>query len=214
MSRLKLIAIVGAVLAVLIIILSLILLKKINVPLSLQPKIDTKQVTTDSYVDSSDSNVVFNVFSGKNTLYTSSKTGKDPVTDFLKKTDFLPKGVNKNLKDGRVKEETGMQHFYYYQTIHSIPVYGSSIAVHIKNGNQIYGADGNIIKDQTVGTEKISVEQAGNIALKQAQAENPGVQITPFASEKVILSKKVLGLDSDTKNYLTLAVEIKGGYRF
>lgn len=174
-------------------------------------KIDTKMATADSYIDSSDSNVVFNVFSGKNSLYTSTKTGKDAADDFLEKTDFLSHGLSKDLKEGRTKEETGMQHFYYYQTIHSIPVYGSSIAVHIKNGNQIYGADGNVIKDQTVGTEKISEQQAGNIALKQAQAENPGVQITPFASEKVILNKKVLGLDSDTKNYLTLAVEIKGG---
>ena len=211
MKRLKIISGIGVILAVLLIVLTFILLKRLNVSLPLpgQATVDIKKASTDSYIESQNTNTVFNVFSGKESIYTSNKTGRDAAVDFLSQTDFLPKDFARNIEDRRSKEEPGgKQHFYFYQTINNIPVYGSNIAVHIKNGNQIYAAEGNVLKDETLGDEVLTEQEAGPIALKQAQLDNPDTELSVIASEKVILNTKLLGLDNDGKNHVALAVEI------
>lgn len=101
------------------------------------------------------------------------------------------------------------EHYFYHQKINNIPVFAGILAIHLRNGNEIYSIDGNLVFDETFDAEKISEEQAKEIALKKAREEAfSNINFKIEKAEKYILNLKILGLSSDETNYLTLAVTI------
>lgn len=101
------------------------------------------------------------------------------------------------------------KHFFYNQKINNIPVFGSILGVHVRNENEIYSLEGNLILDETIKTQKISYDQAKEIAFNKAREETGGN--LPLKIEKIdpyILNLKLLGLTEDKNNYLTLAITI------
>ncbi len=101
------------------------------------------------------------------------------------------------------------EHFFYNQKINNIPVFGGILAIHLRNENEIYSVDGSLIFDETLKAEKITNEQAKEIALQKAkEEESAGVPLKIEKTERFILNLKILGLSDDETNYSTLAVTI------
>jgi Zn-dependent metalloprotease len=101
------------------------------------------------------------------------------------------------------------EHFFYNQKIGNIPVFAGILAVHIRNGNQIYSVNGNLILNETLTAEKITEEQAKEIALKKAREQIPSnIGLKVEKAQRYILNLKILGFSDDETNYTTLAVTV------
>ena len=101
-----------------------------------------------------------------------------------------------------------MDHYYYNQTVEDIPVFGGVLAIHVKNDNEIYGIDGDLIRNTRLQNESVSEDKAKESALKEAQKEIQEGTFEVLETKKYILNKALLGLTNDQKNYLTLAVTV------
>lgn len=101
------------------------------------------------------------------------------------------------------------EHFFYNQKINNIPVFAGILAVHLRNGNEIYSVDGSLIFNETVRAEKITEDQAKDMALKKTKEEVPSnMALIVQKAERYILNLKILGFSDDETNYNTLAVTI------
>lgn len=100
------------------------------------------------------------------------------------------------------------QHFFYQQKINNIPVYGAILSVHLKNKNEVYAVDANLVVKQDLANEAITKDKAEDMALEKAAKDT---KITPLKVESVkkyILNKKILGLSDDIANKVTYVVVI------
>jgi len=109
----------------------------------------------------------------------------------------------------KYKFPSSSEHYLFNQMIQGIPVYYATLAVHVRNKNEIYAVQGNLVLNQTVNSQHISDEQAKEIALIAAQKENPKEQLKVVSAQRYIFNKRITSWDlADDTNYLTLAVRI------
>lgn len=151
----------------------------------------------------------------KNTQIKGTSTIQNNPQKLIPKNFIQNSFLSRFLKDRQDKFLTARnfnlngEHFFYNQKIGNIPVFAGILAVHLRNGNEIYSVDGNLIFNETLKAEKISEEQAKEIALGKArQEETAGIPLKIAKSERFILNLKILGLSDDETNYSTLAVTI------
>ncbi len=141
--------------------------------------IDTKQLSSYSKSVSSQNHSYFNLNSETGYLYKSTKFGTEALKDFLdqKIADsrgvvLIPKDLNKNSVIDRTTESYGSaikkEHYFLTQTLDNYPIYGSSIIVHIRNGNEIYSASGNLVLTNKKTTQKIKSEDSIKIAIEDS----------------------------------------------
>lgn len=105
---------------------------------------------------------------------------------------------------------TKRQHFYYEQTIKDIPVYAGTLAVHVKNADEIYDVSGTLLSDTTTSPVKLNDLQAQNKALAAARKDLAGnATFAINKTQKYIINKKLLGVSNDDTNYNTLAIDIR-----
>jgi len=98
-------------------------------------------------------------------------------------------------------------HHYYEQEVQNIPVYGSMLAVHMKE-NAVYALSGGIVNSQTLPAASLSVYDAERIAMAEAKKRAPELSLTISQSEKSVFNAQLIGLSSDGRNYLTQAVTV------
>lgn len=155
--------------------------------------------------------------------FKSVKNGQAAVEEYLKTNPngLLPNNfaVNSELKrttrdqNDRFLTERGFnlkgEHFFYQQKIKGVPVYGAKLAVHLKNGSEIYSLSGNVVNSDDLPTEKITGETAKQRALEAATRDGKSSKkLKVVATEKNVLNKKILGAEEDVKNYNTLRVTV------
>lgn len=105
--------------------------------------------------------------------------------------------------------KVNQKHYFYNQDINDIPVFGSSLAIHIRNENEVYAIDANLANEDITTKSVLSVEQAQQIALSQAQKEaTASAELQIIDTKKYIFNFAVLGLSEDAKNYVTQAVTV------
>lgn len=101
------------------------------------------------------------------------------------------------------------EHFFFNQKIINIPVYGANLIIHLRAFNEIYSLKGNLVFDETLNKQQITEGKAREVAYKKAEEETlPNLQLKIIDSQRLILNKKILGLEDDETNYLTVATTI------
>lgn len=209
--------ILGLITFIIIVIPLFVLLKKTTTK---KPKISEY-----SKQNVSEGHSVFSISSEQDYIYKSRKNGEEAVEDFIKTggeingKEMLPKDFYGNSKKVRVVKDNKLnpsyntsssskEHYFYKETVEGIPVYGSSLIVHLKNGNEIYSVSGNITTEKNITSQKVSVEDAFKIAKEKAIFESKNAKDLKFSENtKSIINFKILGLSQDLTNYLTLAVK-------
>ena len=196
--------------------LSLVLLKNVSIQ---------GRLSSYSSVLEDEDRTKFSLNSEDSYLYKTKNKGLEGVKEFLAenpkyKNSLLPNNFLKNSELTRSEKDTNnpflkknkisssKEHYFFTQKINGIPVYGSSLIVHIKNGNEIYSISGNLIKKDIILSQKISKEEAENKTLVLAK-EEAKTKLIIFKSENLIFNKKIAGLSNDPKNYYSLAVTVK-----
>ena len=190
--------------------------------------IKTDDLTDDSSVSGDKNNVRYSIYAKNEYVYKSNKTGQDAAKDFITKNptidgkkllpdDFLESSdlvrSFKDTQDGNLgsalQNKTG-EHYYYRQKIKNFPVFGSEVAVHVRNGNEVYAVGGNVIFNTSITEEKISTDKAKEIALKDAVHDREIANFRVKSEEKMIFNLSVFGISSDDTNNLVLVVEVEG----
>lgn len=103
-------------------------------------------------------------------------------------------------------------HYYYTQTVQDIPVFGSVLAIHVKDDKNIYALDGSLLNKTTVSPISISKEQAENIAkttyIKDHKISDELTPLKTVKEQEYIFNNKLLGRSSDSTNYHTLSLVV------
>lgn len=193
----------------------------------LNPSLKTQNLSDFSKVIPGKSTNYFIIQKDDGYIYKSNKEGLDAVKDLINKnpsfkgTKLLPSDFGKNSDLTRSEKDSedkflkskniniSNEHYFFEQKINGIPVYGSSLAVHLRNKNEIYSASGNVVSTKITTEQKITEDQARQIALNDAQEEVPeATQFKIVKGQKYILNKKILGISDDEKNHLALRLQI------
>ncbi len=136
--------------------------------------------------------------------------------------DILPPHIAKNLKPTRVAidaqdpvlaQHPGVQsnkHYYFTQTIQEVPLYGSSISVHMKDDKAVYAMLGSYVNSQVIEPQKISLTQAQEVVIAKAKASavaRPKLD----SSRQVVVNQALLGTSSDGRNIPALEIKLSDG---
>src|SRR3989344_1833178 len=189
--------------------------------------INIKDVSKESIVKDAKNTVYFSLYKKTGYLYKTKSEGIDGVKEFLQDRqkangakiipkDFidnsaLARSVNDQNDPFLKKRNINLsnEHFFFTQKIKGIPIYSSSLVIHLRNKNEIYSIDGNLVKNENVDSEVVLEEKARQSAIDKAYKEiQQGTKLKVIGTKKYILNKKILGINDDEKNYLTLEVKV------
>ncbi len=166
---------------------------------------DASKLTSYSKIKTSDNRSYFNVNSENGYLYKSNKIHEDAVRDFLRQkfTDqgkyIVPDDIVNNstvIRSEKSSSLTSNEHYFLEQTLNGIPIYGSSIVVHLRNKNEIYSTSGNIILTKDTTLPVLSKESAKEIALNDSLISVP-LQTFVIRDENTIYYNKGLLEDGE-----------------
>src|SRR3989344_992823 len=189
--------------------------------------INIKDASKESTVKNNKDTVYFSLYKKTGYLYKTKSEGLEAVKEFLRTSqkvngaeiipkDFIDnsvfvKSVN-DQNDPFLKTRNiniSNEHFFFTQKIKEIPIYSSSLVIHLRNKNEIYSIDGNLVKNENFESEVVSEEKARQSAIDKAYKEiQQGTKLKVIGTKKYILNKKILGINDDEKNYLTLEVKV------
>lgn len=189
--------------------------------------LDTSVLAKESTVSITNDTAVYSLQGYNQTLIRTQETGVNAAWEYIRRApgngrvSLIPANYPNEatlVKSEKDKEDPFFQknniqstneHYFFDQTIKGIPVFGAQLIIHLRNGNELYSVDANLVKNQTVPEQKLTEEQAQVIAMQKARTEAPAnVQLITNNLKKYIINKKVLGIDKDEKNYLTYSVPV------
>lgn len=172
----------------------------------------------------------FSLTSEEDYLYkVSGKEGADAALEFIKKNPtfgksgkLFPKDFSENVALKRSEKDMddeylkknnisiSNEHYFFEQKIRGIPVYSASVVVHLKNKNEVYSALGNISTGDKQTVQKITDEEAIQIALNEATKDEPSTEGFRVPSrKKYFVNKKVLGISEDPVDHIALEVVVQ-----
>ncbi len=209
-------------------LVSVVVIVLLFMPFNTSPKLNTTSVSKDSNVIQTTNTTTVSMQGYNSYLYKTNNTGKDAALEFIQRdpqynaSSIIPKDFAQNTSITRSEDDNNdpflkrnnvnitNQHFFFDQKINNIPVYGATLTIHLRNGNEIYAVQGNLVKNNTIQKQVIPLQKAKERALQSAYAEAPQAESLSIKdSEKYILNKKILGIADDDTNYTTLAVTVK-----
>ena len=186
--------------------------------------IDNKILGKNAYLVKHANDNVFSLYAQSGYLYKSNKQNQAAALNFIHAN---PNGIfgnglngssNVRLTRSIVGKQNptdylpGTQHYFYQQTMDNLPVYDGIIAVHVKHADEVYATSGVVITQQPKTlTAQITNQQAGAIALEQAQKDSSGQNLIIADEKEYLLNLQALGLRSDGTTYHVLAVLIMSG---
>jgi Zn-dependent metalloprotease len=187
-------------------------------PKLIETIIPPSSISKDSSIILTKNTSLFSLQSSNSYFYKTKSTGIAAAREFMTQNPtynsqpLIPKNFKENaplLKTVKDSVNPSSVFYTFGQNINKIPVFNAGLKIHLKNGNEIYSVQANLINNFQIEEQKLSEQTAQNIATLQAQKDAP--QNTPLileSTQKYILNKKILG-ENDETNYLTLAVIIK-----
>ncbi len=216
----------------LVICLSFLLYSKSTTTTSPEKKIPlvlkTASVSKGSTVTISKNTALYSLQGYDAILFKTQASGLDAAWEFINEAPYygtarlLPENFAKeavlarNVQDSddpfmqQNNVQSTSEHYFFEQKIQGTPVFGAKLAIHLRNGNEIYAVEGNVVSNQQVDARKISDDTAQTIALEKAKLDaEPNANVTVKEAQTFILNKKVLYESEDETNYLTLAYTIK-----
>lgn len=171
---------------------------------------------------------VFSISSQKDYIYKAKAKGRDAAVEFLKANPSInsapplfPKDFEKNASVTREeldrddpflkKNNAGMnnEHYFFTQSVNGIPVYNSSVVVHLRNGNEIYAVSGDISTSSTQTMEKLNETNAAEIARRQAQKESGTTELKISVVGKYYINEKLLGISENSDDQLAVKVDVE-----
>lgn len=176
--------------------------------------IDTQHVTDQSRVVIRDTSTDIGLYSNQDNLYETRDSGETGVMEFLNEQPqvegwkILPTNYQSSIRKFRQNQTGNESHYFYQQTVNGIPIYASQLALHQRQGNQIYSLQGNVVTNTQIMTGIITEEEARTIALTMARKDT-GYAIVVSAVNKVIFNGQAIGVSDDPTNYLTFEVSVK-----
>jgi len=193
----------------------------------LNPSLNTQNLSDYSKIIPGKATNYFVIQKDDGYIYKSSKTGLDAVKDFINKNPsfrgvrLLPSNFAKNSDLTRSEKDSedkflksknidiSNEHYFFEQKINGIPVYGSSLVVHLRNKNEIYSVSGNLVNTKTTTEQKITEDEARSIVLALSKEEEPEIKSFVYhPAQKIIFNKSIVGIDKDTTNYLALLIQV------
>lgn len=171
-----------------------------------------------STIKSDNGRTYFSLNSETESLYISDKKGIDAVNDFLKSDPkysgnkkLLPENFTENSVLSRTSDSDKSiekkEHFFFTQSINSVPVFGSYLIVHLKNDNAVYSVNGNLSSHSKVTQKKLSDDEAVQIAIEDAQNETDA-KLVARSPQKYIFNQRIIDISNDSSNYISLGVYI------
>ncbi len=180
---------------------------------------DVSKSPLSSYsVSNTDNNkIYFNLNSETGYIYKSKEKGSEAIKDFLSKDPKLgsekklfPRDFQKNSYITRTSKSVGLngsrEHYFLTQTLNGIPIYATTLAVHIKNGGEIYALSGNLSTNYKQVKQLLTNEQAIQITLDEARKESGISDLAARNPTKYYLNPYVADISSDTNNHLVLSL--------
>jgi len=182
-------------------------------------KNNTKNLTRYSATRQVNERSYFNINAENGYIYKSGNEGMEAVKDFTKQkiggsdgNSIFPKDLINNIKSERVSDSFGSsdnkQHFFFIQTLNNVPIYGSSLVVHIKNGNEVYSTSGNLALSSKSTKKLLSDEKAKEIALAAAKKEKSDKEFAVYSIEKYYFNNSIMELSNDPTNHIAAAITI------
>lgn len=143
--------------------------------------------------------------------------GASTVKNVKKK--LLPKNIRRNLrltrslkdKDDKLFQKFHLtaEHFTFEQELQGVPIYGSTLKIHVKNGNEIYAISGQLVTSQQIAQSLLSDQAAEEIVLEKARYEAPAdIQLEIVKSQWYAFNPRLVGLLEREETFPALAVTI------
>lgn len=233
--RLK-VAMVVAVVVLLLVVAGNLLIKRFQPvaekPLDLPPRISLQNVDPNFRIQSDATVSTIKVRKDKGVLYQANGQHMDAVKEFLQTNPTYEGSDGKRLfpdtiaQDAQFKRsqndsdnptykrlmhDTSEEHYFYEQTVHGIPVYGSHLTVHLRNNNEIYDVDGILLTNGNLPAILVSNERAIEVAKEAAKKDaETAAEFTAGATTKYVFNRKLLNLAPTDTNHLVLEIPITG----
>ena len=156
-----------------------------------QSNIKKLEITPYSSITRDTGRTVYSINTTSTYLYKSNKKGLDAAKEFIQKNPSIgnsgplfPDGFSKNAtltrqvddKNDSFLKKNGItinnEHYFFSQSLNGIPIYKSSVAVHIKNESEVYSTSGNVSSTREATPQNIQESKAIQIALDLAKEES------------------------------------------
>ncbi|MBI1863013.1 M4 family metallopeptidase [Candidatus Microgenomates bacterium] len=178
----------------------------------------------DSAVSTKSGQTRFSLNSRNGGLYKTKQPGTAGVYEFLSKNirfnkesavslSDLPQSLTpvKTLSDQEdpILQKAGKagnrKHFYFNQKVGGLTVFGSQLAVHVKDDNEVYAMTGSLVQDTTLQGEHVDEARAQAIAITKVRGPRGG-RVVVSKKEKVAVNPRLMGISDDQKTYPVLIV--------
>ncbi len=186
--------------------------------------IDESKMADYSNVSSESGTLQFFITGDETSIFTSSQSDMQAVSDFIEKkpelqnsdvkgvfsdgedtivgTKLFPADFSRNLRVIRATEEmSGKKHYYYRQTIDGTPVFGAMFAAHLANGHDIYSVSGNLLAHTAHVSAVLSPADAGQKAIEVASREKPIETLAIRSNKDIFFNGKLVGISEDSTTY-------------
>jgi len=138
--------------------------------------------------------------------------------------DVLPGKIAKNLRPARIIIDAddsqlmvsaphlrARKHYYLQQHIDDIPIYGSSVSVHLKDEKTVYAILGNYVNDQEVQKANHKKDDVVQTALEYARAVDGAHGARLVSAAPFVVNKALLGIAKDGRNIPSYELIIDDG---
>jgi Zn-dependent metalloprotease len=198
----------------------------LGIYLLFRPQTNFKNLSDYSSISDDDTTDTFVLHKDDGFLFKTNSKGKDAALDFLESDPtyngrpLFPDNFSEQseLSDEQADANdpflldrgitSNKEHYYFTQQIGGVPIYGVRVAVHIKNGNEVYEVSGNPVFRKDVTEKNISVDRAKQIAVAAAEQDVTDTEFLVEEAVESILNKKAIGVDEDDTNYATAIVVV------
>ncbi len=157
-----------------------------------------------------------------NNGYKTSAKNEEAAKEYLRESGIVPKTYvdnaeiirqvddNKDQFISKYEVKLSSQHYFFQQYINSIPVQGSLLGIHIRNGDEIYFVAGKVLTNMEVESGNVPIESAALIALNEAiSAVGTDVDFENPSVERIIYNGKLLGISNDNRNIPAIKATIR-----
>lgn len=108
-----------------------------------------------------------------------------------------------------VIESLDLKHVFYEQQIEGISVYGSHVAVHVKDGNIVRGATTAVVASTVLEPERILQQVASQTAFDTARGEFKNITTWRVVeTKKIVFNNSLMGYSDDARNIPALKVDL------
>lgn len=161
---------------------------------------------SEAYLVSNDEDMFFN------TQLLPPENAVEFISPEVSSTLFLSDSKYDSENEGLTELKS---HHTVHQSINDVPVFGGEVRFHMKNGTDLVGIQGSILKNTQVESANLTDEEALQIAINQARIDFEGqasvstLELEVPTNEQVIINEALLGLSDSAQNYFGQRIQLR-----